>query len=81
MTTKRELINSTLAGRAQLETLLAKIPAERLSTPNAIGIWSIKDLLAHLAIWASRTVTLLFQAERGQAPGLLTRGAITRLAK
>lgn len=62
---KRELIANIEAGRARLNAVLAQVPAERMTEPGVAGDWSVKDILAHLAVWSSRAVTLLFQAERG----------------
>lgn len=62
---KRELIANIQAEREQLNAVLAEVPAERMAEPGVAGDWSVKDILAHLAIWSSRAVTLLFQAERG----------------
>lgn len=63
-TTLTDLIAVIRAERAALDAVLARIPAERMSQPGAIGAWSVKDVLAHIAVWYSRAVTLLFQAER-----------------
>jgi Protein of unknown function (DUF1706) len=62
--TLSDLITAIRAERAALDAVLARIPAERMSQPGAIGAWSVKDVVAHIAIWCSRAVTLLFQAER-----------------
>ncbi len=62
---KRELIDNIHAERERLNAVLARVPADRMSEPGVAGEWSVKDLLAHLAVWQSRAVTLLFQAERG----------------
>jgi hypothetical protein len=62
---KRELIAGITREREQLNAMLAQVPAERMTEPGVAGDWSVKDILAHLAVWSSRAVTLLFQAERG----------------
>ena len=35
----------------QLQRELAAIPPDRLEEPGAVGEWSVKDLMAHLAVW------------------------------
>ena len=67
---KSELIANIRAERERLEAVLAQIKPEDMTTSGVAGEWSVKDVLAHLAVWASRTVTALFQAERGQKPTL-----------
>lgn len=62
---KRELIANIQTERERLNAVLAQVPAERMTEPGVAGDWSIKDILAHLAVWSSRAVTLLFQVERG----------------
>lgn len=62
---KRELIAGILAEREQLNVVLAQVPPARMIEPGIAGAWSAKDILAHLAVWASRAVTVLFQAEHG----------------
>lgn len=64
---KAELISRIVSERRALEEILARIPAEDMLAEGVVGQWSIKDTLAHLAMWYSRAVTLLFQAERGKA--------------
>ncbi len=54
--------------RVALNAVLSQIPPERMSEANAVGIWSIKDVMAHLAVWLSRDITLLFFAERDGKP-------------
>lgn len=64
---KAELISRIAAERRALEDVLAQVRAEDMLVEGVVGWWSVKDTLAHLAMWYSRAVTLLFQAERGQS--------------
>jgi hypothetical protein len=54
------------AEHARLLAVLARVPPGRMEEPGVIGDWSIKDVLAHLAMWYARAVTVIFQAERGE---------------
>jgi Protein of unknown function (DUF1706) len=63
-TTLSDLIAAIRAERAALDAVVARISSERMTEPGALGAWSVKDALAHIAVWYSRAVTLLFQAER-----------------
>jgi uncharacterized protein (TIGR03083 family) len=52
--TREELLQHIDAGRAELEAVLAQIPAERMTDPALPNGWSVKDLVAHLAAWEQR---------------------------
>jgi hypothetical protein len=51
-----------------LEALIGALSTDQMNEPNAVGEWSVKDILAHLAMWTSRNVTVVYQAEQGQKP-------------
>lgn len=65
---KQELLDGIRSERLKLETVLASIPRERWIEAGAVGFWSVKDLLGHLAVWTSRAITALYFAERGEDP-------------
>ncbi|MCL4504727.1 MAG: ClbS/DfsB family four-helix bundle protein [Chloroflexi bacterium] len=64
---KQELITNLETSRARLEDTVARMSAQQMTEPNAVGDWSVKDVLAHLAMCAARCVTLIYDAEQGQA--------------
>ncbi|BCX02375.1 MAG: hypothetical protein KatS3mg053_0313 [Candidatus Roseilinea sp.] len=72
---KAELISRIESERQALEATLARVSTEDMLVAGVVGHWSIKDTLAHIAMWYSRAVTLLFQAERGKALQLLQSNA------
>lgn len=47
-TTKVELLKAIRTSRNEWDTLIAKIPPNRLSEPVAPGQWSLKDIIAHV---------------------------------
>lgn len=51
----------------RLDVVLARCPASRATYPGAIGHWSIKDIVAHLAAHAHRAAVELEAAHQGQA--------------
>lgn len=63
---KQALLANLERSRAELESTLARIPAEMMAESNAASEWSVKDVLAHLAMWSSRCVTLVYDAEHNQ---------------
>lgn len=72
-TTKAELIDRIAQERATLDALLAPLPAEELTRPGVEDDHSIKDLMAHVAYWERRTLTLLAYTARGERPPKLAR--------
>ena len=48
---KRELIDRVYAGRAEWEGLLAEVGEVDMLRANAVGIWSIRDLILHIGVW------------------------------
>ncbi len=50
---KAELLANIRAGYDQLEALLATLSEEQMTIPGVNGSWSVKDNLAHLAVWQS----------------------------
>ncbi len=43
-------------GWEHLQEEMASIPIDRLQDAGAVGDWSVKDLMAHLAFWDDRIV-------------------------
>jgi hypothetical protein len=56
---KQELIANVKAGRAALLNAIQGLSDDILLRPFAVGVWSIKDVLAHLAVWESELITAL----------------------
>lgn len=50
------------------EKLLAPLSAEQATTPGTFGDWSLKDVLAHLAVWQARSIARLDAAAAGRDP-------------
>lgn len=51
--TRDELLATVRADRARFESVLARVPLDRLTDPMLPGSWSVKDVLAHIA-WGER---------------------------
>lgn len=48
---KDALLAELHRGRTELDTLLARVPRERLREPGVVGEWSVADVVAHLAAY------------------------------
>jgi uncharacterized protein (TIGR03083 family) len=56
------------ATSTRLELLLAQLSVEQINQPGAVGVWSVKDVLAHLAFWERYCVRMLRAVARGETP-------------
>jgi uncharacterized protein (TIGR03083 family) len=58
------------ATSTRLELLLAQLSVAEMNLPGAVGVWSVKDVLAHLAFWNRYAINLLHSIARGETPEL-----------
>jgi len=66
--TKDDLITAIEHEWEALQSALDGLDERQLIAAPVAGAWTVKDLLAHLAVWESRLVTDLHKVERGVAP-------------
>jgi uncharacterized damage-inducible protein DinB len=64
---KQALVARLNEARNELLTLARSLPAKRLETPGAVGDWSVKDVIGHIASWEDRLLTLAQMALNGHA--------------
>lgn len=55
---KQTLVTRLNDARNELLALVRSLPAGRLETPGAVGDWSVKDVVGHIASWEDRLLTL-----------------------
>ncbi len=65
---KADLIAEIKTERARLEAVLKPLSEAQMLMSGVCGAWSIKDILAHVASWGARGITLAFEAERAAKP-------------
>lgn len=70
MTTPSEIIEKLDAAREQLDQVVGSLSESQIAAPSTAEDWSVKDHIAHLAIWAKGIVALLHQQPRWEAMGL-----------
>jgi hypothetical protein len=63
---KPELLNWLQDEYQQWEALLDQIGPERMDQPGVNGVWSMKDIVAHLTGWNRSLVARLRAAQRGE---------------
>ncbi len=64
--TPGEVLEAIERERSAWENLLAEVGESRMLEPGAVGDWSFKDLVAHLAAWDVRDLDRLEAAAHGQ---------------
>lgn len=68
---KEDLIEELSSARSELLAALAGLAPEQLLITGVTGLWSVKDVLAHLVAWESEVVTALNQIENKRVPSIL----------
>ena len=56
---------------SRMERLLSQLSVEQMNVPGAVGVWSVKDVVAHLANWQRYAAALIAAAMRGETPDLV----------
>jgi hypothetical protein len=68
--TRAELMHRVEEAWAALDHALVDLDAHQLSAAPAAGAWSIKDHLAHIAVWANSASALLSGKSRPEMMGI-----------
>jgi hypothetical protein len=63
---KAELINSTHTEREKLEAKIAGFAPQEMLFAGTMGVWSVKDILQHLADWEQRWIGWYGAGRRGE---------------
>ena len=68
---KKDLVERLETQRARFMDTLQGLTPEQMMMPGACGIWSVKDVVAHLTAWQSELVTGLNQVENNRVPQII----------
>lgn len=68
---KADVLQQLRAERAELLAAIEGLDQNALLRPGAMGLWSVKDILAHLTAWESELVTALSRLDPNREPELL----------
>jgi len=78
--TKEELVEGLEREWEALQAAIHGLTEEQMTRPPVSGPWTVKDLLAHIAVWTSRLVTDLYKIDRGVTPDVgLTQAQVDKL--
>jgi hypothetical protein len=70
-----ELLERLEAENARIEETISRMTEEQVAAPELRDGWSVKDTLAHLAVWNRRGTIWLAAAARGETPEIPAPGA------
>ncbi len=65
---KATLLDNIHKGYDELDALLISFSPQQMTTEGVSGVWSIKDILAHLTSWQQRTLDRLYAAANNEQP-------------
>jgi uncharacterized damage-inducible protein DinB len=63
---KRDLVGQLQEARAALLRAIDGLSPDAMLRPGVVGLWSVKDVLAHLTAWESELCTALAKLEQAQ---------------
>src|SRR4051812_47910572 len=73
-----ELTAQIRATSTRMELLLAQLSVAEINQPGAVGVWSVKDVLVHIAFWERYAANILHAAARGETPDLFADDSTER---
>jgi hypothetical protein len=65
---KQEITTALKDVRKEFLQAIEGLSEESMQQPGVIANWSIKDVIAHIALWESEMVKLLWEAKMGATP-------------
>lgn len=65
---RQALLMNMRAGHERLEMVLARMDAARMVEPVLYGLWSVKDMLAHIGFWEQHIADAYRTLQRGDVP-------------
>ena len=67
---KSKLLESIENGYRLFKELLAEIDRKQMNEPGAVGKWSVKDTVAHIAVHEQRMIQWMKERLRGEQPAM-----------
>ncbi|MBC8170761.1 MAG: ClbS/DfsB family four-helix bundle protein [Anaerolineae bacterium] len=69
--TRAQILQRLQTEYEKLQQVLTRLTTDQMLHPNVVGVWSIKDIVAHLIHWARFPVKEIGYALRGEDPSPL----------
>jgi uncharacterized protein (TIGR03083 family) len=71
---KAEFLDHIKSARQEFNEAISGLSSEEMTAAGAVGDWSVKDVLAHLASWQGEAVLAIERAAHGEEVGPLLTG-------
>lgn len=68
---KQDILDEIIGARADLVDAISGLSPDQMRQAGVVGVWSVKDVLAHIAAWGSELVTALDQVLNRRVPAIL----------
>lgn len=68
---KSEVVADLRAARANLLAAIEGLSSDQMLRVGAVGVWSVKDVLAHLVAWEAELVTALSKLDPKRTPAIV----------
>jgi hypothetical protein len=68
---RQHIIAQVRAARTKLLSAIEGLTPDQMLRPGVAGLWSVKDILAHLTAWESELITALAKLDPKQPPHLI----------
>jgi hypothetical protein len=66
--TKQEILNLISSEWDALQDVLQDLKSEEMTQSGVVGVWSVKDILAHISTWEGLMIQWLQESLRGETP-------------
>lgn len=70
---KVTMLRAMARTKQALDATVKEIPLARMDEPSAVGTWSVKDVIGHVATWDAEDVAIV--------KGLLAGGSLPRYSR
>lgn len=71
MSTREDVLQQLRAARAALLSAIDGLTPDQMRRPGVGGVWSVKDVLAHLTAWESEVIAALTDLHIRRAPHIV----------
>lgn len=77
--TKERLLDLVRDSHARFDRIVGQLSDEQMLESSAQGIWSAKDIFAHMSAWEERCLGFLDADARGETPDFITWADVDRV--
>jgi len=71
MSTREDVLRELREARAALLSAIDGLSPDQMRRPEVVGVWSVKDVLAHITAWESELIAALNDLKTQRAPRIV----------